>query len=204
MDNRQENQVDNKFLEQYLRQNESSSRDATATRFSTIQKLSEKNRSGNFNYADAAIAKSEAESAEKRRKERELREERRRRKEAAQKAYQEASERRRKKEKEYWNHKQTEEEIKLNEEIKENREKKLKDDEAAYTRRFIEWAGEQGYDVNDKRAMRRARVRFGLMNEIGSLGTGSIDAHISDLNGRIGDIDIDINAAEAHKQMIDL
>jgi hypothetical protein len=52
--------------------------------------------------------------------------------------------------------------------------------------------------------MRRARVRFGLMNEIGSMGTGSIDAHISDLNGRIGDIDIDINAAEAHKQMMDL
>ena len=52
--------------------------------------------------------------------------------------------------------------------------------------------------------MRRARVRFGLMNEIGSVGTGSIDAHISGLNGRIGDIDIDINAAEAHKQMMDL
>ena len=52
--------------------------------------------------------------------------------------------------------------------------------------------------------MRRARVRYGLMNEIGAVGTGSIDAHISDLNGRIGDIDIDINAAEAHKQMMDL
>lgn len=204
MDSQQENKVDNKFLEQYLKQSESSRSDATATRFSPVQRLREKNKSGNFNYADAAIAKSEAESAEKRRKEREIKEERRRKKEAAEKAYQEASERRRRKENEYWNHKQTEEEIKLNEEIKENREKKLKDDEAAYTRRFIEWAGEQGYDVNDKRAMRRARVRFGLINEIGSMGTGSIDAHISDLNGRIGDIDIDINAAEAHKQMMDL
>jgi len=57
------------FLEQYLRQNESSRNDATATRFSPVQRLRERSKSGNFNYADAAIAKSEAESAEKRRKE---------------------------------------------------------------------------------------------------------------------------------------
>ena len=116
------NLIDNKkrdeFLKRYLEERQSTVSDNTRVRFTETQKLKEKNRFGNFNKAEAAVAKSEAASASKHIQNEELRREREERKKKAQEEYNKAAERRRKREKEYWSHEQTDEEKEINEDLK--------------------------------------------------------------------------------------
>lgn len=188
------------FLKRYLEERQSTVSDNTRVRFTETQKLKEKNRSGNFNKAEAAVAKSEAASASKRIQNEELRREREERKKKAQEEYNKAAERRRKREKEYWSHEQTDEEKESNEDLKKQRQQEQVEADAQYEAAFQKWKEQRGAVDNET----GLRLAFWLKNRIGDEFFGGTDAHISELNGKIADTDIDIQTAKAHSQMIAL
>lgn len=200
--------IENDFLKKYIQDKTGVRSDNTRTRFTEAQKIRARRPNGNFTKQEAAVLKSEAKSAdryinaEKERQDTVVDRIRKRRK--AQEEYDKAARRLHKKEKEYWDTKQPDVE---DENVKDNsselaRDTQIKEGDVEYEKEYEKWKRDFGTIGPEAEATNR--LAFWLKSTIGKLFDDGTNAHIGTLNGEIADADIDIQAAEAHRQMSNL
>ena len=199
--------IENDFLKRYIQDKTGVRSDNTRTRFTEAQKIRERRPRGNFTKQEAAVLKSEAKSAnrhidaEVERQNTVVDRIRKRRK--AQEEYDKAARRLHKKEKEYWDAEQPNvEENAKNDASELSRDTQIKEGSAEYEKEYEKWKRDFGMIGPESEATNR--LAFWLKSTIGKLFDDGTNAHIGTLNGEIADADIDIQAAEAHRQMSNL
>ena len=200
-------EIENDFLKRYIQDKTGVRSDNTRTRFTEAQKIRERRPRGNFTKQEAAILKSEAKSAnrhidaEVERQNTVVDRIRKRRK--AQEEYDKAARRLHKKEKEYWDTEQPDvDENAKDDASKLSRDTQIKEGNAEYEKEYEKWKRDFGMIGPESEATNR--LAFWLKSTIGKLFDDGTNAHIGTLNGEIADADIDIQAAEAHRQMSNL
>ena len=199
--------IENDFLKRYIQDKTGVRSDNTRTRFTEAQKIRERRPKGNFTKQEAAVLKSEAKSANKhidteiKRQNTVVDRIRKRRK--AQEEYDKAARRLHKKEKEYWDAEQPNVEENAKDDASElSRDTLIKEGDAEYEKEYEKWKRDFGTIGPESEATNR--LAFWLKSTIGKLFDDGTNAHIGTLNGEIADADIDIQAAEAHRQMSNL
>lgn len=200
-------EIENDFLKRYIQDKTGVRSDNTRTRFTEAQKIRERRPKGNFTKQEAAVLKSEAKSANKHidteieRQNTVVDRIRKRRK--AQEEYDKAARRLHKKEKEYWDTEQPNIEENAKDDASElSRDTQIKEGNAEYEKEYEKWKRDFGTIGPESEATNR--LAFWLKSTIGKLFDDGTNAHIGTLNGEIADADIDIQAAEAHRQMSNL
>lgn len=198
--------IENDFLKRYIQDKTTVRSDNTRTRFTEAQKIRVRRPNGNFTKSESAVLKSEAKSAdryinaEKERQDTVVDRIRKRRK--AQEEYDKAARRLHKKEKEYWETKQPEVENDKDDSSELARDAQIKEGDAEYEKEYEKWKRDFGFAYPGAEAA--GRFSFWLKSTIGNLFKDATDVHMGDLNGKIAEADIDIQAAEAHRQMSNL
>lgn len=200
--------------------------DATSVRFTQAQRIKEKQASGNFNQADDAVAKSEAQSAryynERETKRREAAENARKQKQREIELYEKAAKRRRAAEEKFWEDDSAEEEQKRRQEEMDEvsdyidwleepeREKKEKEIEDEKELGFYKWKndtfGKIGGTLLDATPFGHYELKsmYWLKNWLGSAGKSGTDTHMSALADDMSEIELDREALAAHQKRDEL